>query len=715
MGKWGFAICLLALTSAPVWAQPQQPGAEPPQESAGEGAPVTFRNFRDASMFDLIDVIARRLGINYLIDPAVQDGTITINTYGQLSESDLLPLLETILRMNGAVAVQVGGLYHVVPLEGVAQQPILPHLDAAENLPQDERMILNAVRLSFMSAGELADVLAPFLGRGAQYQVVPQTNTLLILDNARSMRRTMELLRLFDTPEMATQRIRLFEVKNNMASSIANELQSIFGAFAAPGSASTPAARTGGGVQFVPLDRINSLLVVSSTPQVFEQVSEWLEKLDTAVTSSGVQNFVYKVQYGSARNLAGTLLQLYGFGYGMGMGMGMGYEYGGGYGYGGGGYGMAPGATQFRDADLPLGVGGSPGMYGGYGGGMGYGGGGGVIRLPGTAYQQPVRPPPTAEGDQTGARLGEAAAADEAAAARGIRIVPDLVNNLIVVQSTQQEWEILRKTLQQLDFPPRQVLIDAKVYEVSLSGALNSGVSAFLRNRDDESGQRKLTGGFDVDGAVELTIGALVGNTRELVAFLQASQTEGKTRIISAPSVVATDNIAATITVGQSIPTLASQGIAGGAQADGDSLFTNTITNVQTGVTLAITARVNASGIVTMEVDQEVSSPQPPTGPIASPTIDRRNVSTQITVGDGDTVAIGGIIQELNQYAQNRVPFLGKIPILGAVFGGTRSSRAKTELIVTLTPRVIYDENELTSASAELANRLRSVRRLMRQ
>src|SRR5690606_13939353 len=102
-------------------------------------------------------------------------------------------------------------------------------------------------------------------------------------------------------------------------------------------------------------------------------------------------------------------------------------------------------------------------------------------------------------------------------------------------------------------------------------------------------------------------------------------------------------------------------------------------------------------------------------GPIASPTIDRRNVSTQITVGDGDTVAIGGIIQEQNIYTQTRVPFLGKIPILGAVFGGTSSSKTKTELIVTLTPRVIYDENELTSVSAELANRLRSVRRLMRQ
>jgi general secretion pathway protein D len=312
-------------------------------------------------------------------------------------------------------------------------------------------------------------------------------------------------------------------------------------------------------------------------------------------------------------------------------------------------------------------------------------------------------------GDQTGQLLGAQAVPQGPEA--GIRIVPDEMNNLILVQGTQQEWEVIRRTLQQLDFPPRQVLIDAKIYEVGLTGAFSNGVSAVLRQRTNSN--RKLTGGFTTAGVTTLTIGALVGNTRELALLLSASQTEGKSKLLSAPSIIATDNIPASITVGQTIPTLASQAVAAGAQQDGSSLFTNTVTNVQTGVTLNITPRVNASGIVTMVIDQEVSSPLPPSGPIASPSIDRRNVSTQVTVADGDTVAIGGIIQESNTYLRNRVPVLGKIPILGAAFGSTSNSTSKTELVILLTPRVIYDENELTTVSQELQSRLRSLRQMI--
>jgi general secretion pathway protein D len=355
---------------------------------------------------------------------------------------------------------------------------------------------------------------------------------------------------------------------------------------------------------------------------------------------------------------------------------------------------------------------------GGVGMGMGMGmGGSGVIRLPGDVTAAPqgqaAGSPAT---DQTGQLLGEAAGAS-GATTQGIRIVADPINNLIVVQGTQQEWEIIQRTLQQLDFAPRQVLIQAKVYEVSLTGALSSGVEAYLARRGGANTltERKPLGSFTQGGAISLTLGALVGNTRELALYLTASQTSGRTRIVSAPSLIATDNIAASITVGQSVPTLSSQALAGGAQSDGSSLFTNTISNVQTGVTLSLTPRVNASGIITMEINQEVSSPQAPASAdsIQSPTIDRRSVRTQITVADGDTVAIAGIIQETDLYSRSRVPGLGNIPILGGLFGGTSSNKVRTELVVMLTPRVIYDETELVSASEELKSGLRSLRKIM--
>jgi len=716
-----------AAQTPPQEPAPEQPAATPDPEpaEAGDDPPVSFRIAREASMFELIDLIARQLQFNYTIDPAVEDGSVTINTYGNLRRSDLMPLLESVLRMNGAVIVKVGKFYRVLASAGVASAPISPQVDSNEDLPPDERMILNAIRLNFMAAADLAEVLAPFLGRGGQYAIVPQANTLIILDNARNMRRTMELVALFDTQEMARQRLKLYEIKNGLANDIADELESIYGAFSTEDG---PAA-----MQFVPLERINSVLVVSSSASMFEDVEGWLKKLDVATTVGGVQNFVYRVQYGFANNLAGTLLQLYGIPYGYGGGGG---GYGGGYGgggfggggayggggyggggYGGGGYGGGGyGGGGFGQGGGGFGQGG--GGFGGGGGGYG-GGGGGFIQLPSAyANRGGARTTADAAGDQTGQTLGEAALNPGGGAPiPSIRIVPDVINNLIVVQATQQEWQVIRKTLQQLDFAPRQVLIEAKVYEVSLSGAFSSGVEAFLSSRGGSNTlpERKPLGGFTSGGAIGLTVGALVGRTRELAVFLNASQTSGRTKVIQAPSVIATDNIPASITVGQSIPTLASQGLSGGAQAGGDSLFTSTINNVQTGVTLDVTARVNASGIITMEIDQEVSSPQPPSGPIASPTIDRRNVTTQITVSDGDTIAIAGIMQENYIYGKSRIPGLGKIPIIGAAFGGTSVSSAKTELIILMTPRVIYDETEIVGMSEELKARMKLVRKLIRE
>ena len=123
----------------PAQAQ-QQPAAQPQQQNqqpADDDPPVSFRIAREASMFALIDLIARQLEFNYTIDPAVADGSVTINTYGELRRSDLMPLLESVLRMNGAVIVRVGKFYRVLPAEGVANTPIVPQVNANENLPPD--------------------------------------------------------------------------------------------------------------------------------------------------------------------------------------------------------------------------------------------------------------------------------------------------------------------------------------------------------------------------------------------------------------------------------------------------------------------------------------------------------------------------------------------------------------------------------------------------
>ena len=619
--------CWLAASLLAGWAAADLASAQavPPEPGT---AGISFSNFRGASLFDVVDIVARRLGINYVVDPAVPDGTVTVNSYGQLGEADLFPLLETILRMNGAAAVQVGNIYQIVPLDGIMSVAIDP-LEAGTELPEDERPVLNAIRLRHSSAEQLAAILEPFLGPGGQLAVEGSTNTLLLLDNARNMHRTMDLVELFDTAELVDYKMRLFEIENSLATTLAAELEEVFRAL--------PPSDRREEIRFLPLPRIGAVLAVSASDDALEKAASWVRELDRGATTGGRRNFVYRAQYGEAANLAATVQQLYAS------------------------TAIPGGATPALDGALPSGS------------------------LP----------------------------AVEAVPA--IRIVADPINNLVLVQATQQEWDAVRGTLLELDAPPRQVLIDAKIYEVNLSGSLASGVSAYLRKRSVDGAARRLAGSLTGAGVTNLSIGMLVGSTRELALFLEASATEGRTRVISAPSLIATDNIPAEIVVGQTIPTLSSQAVVGGAFSEGSSLFTNTVSNVQTGVSLSVTARVNASGIVTLRIQQEVSTPSGITGSIQSPTIDRRNVTTQVTVNDGDTVAIGGIIQESSIYSSARVPILGRIPVIGRAFGSTEETTSKTELIVLLEPHVIYDQNQISSATDELRARLQALRRIVRE
>jgi general secretion pathway protein D len=369
-------------------------------------------------------------------------------------------------------------------------------------------------------------------------------------------------------------------------------------------------------------------------------------------------------------------------------------------------------------------MGGYGGGMGGYGGGMGgygaqmnqtptmFSGSAAATTIAGAPGTQPTSP------DLTGSYLGMGMGMG-GMQYKGPRIVPNMFDNTLLVQGTPQEWEQISRLLEQLDVPPRQVLIDAKIYEVDLTGQLSAGVSAYLQKRTASGtatgGASRTLSAFTDPAGIAVTAGLLVLRSHELLGLLTASDTTTNSKVISAPSIIATDSIPAILNVGQEVPVLTSQAVAGGLQQSGNSLFTNTISNRSTGVTLNILARVNSSGVVTLVVNQDVSTPQAPTpGGIQSPSFSKRAVQTQVTVQDGDTVAIGGIIQESDLRSSGGVMGLHRIPILGAAFGSKSRGTARTELIIFLTPRVIYDTNQITDASEEIKGKMRKLRKEIR-
>jgi len=714
-------------------ATPNAAAPAPGAQAAGAQTPAAAAPLADngafmvpgASLTEMIDILAKRLKISYILDPRVR-GTVSIYTYGEIKAVDLMQLMQTILRVNGATLVKVGDLYRIIPINSVSQMPLEPTVNAdPKTLPDDERMILDLIFLKYATASEMEKLIVPFLGEGASHSVYEPANLIIIQDNSRSMKRTLDLISIFDSDTFAGQRVKLFEITNSRPSDLVKDLDSVFKAYAL--------SEKGGAVKFLPVDRINTIIAVAPNPGIFTEVLDWIRKLDIAVKlpAGSINSYVYRLKYGRAETVAMAIMALYTGNVQALINMAAAANAGmvsAGMGYTGAFSGMGSGGAV---------GGGIPGLNTGYGGasaspyGAGYGGLSGTgYGYPATGYATPGAGAVPAGGipggplgatpgtDLTGSYLGAAAAQAGPGAARIPHVIPNPFDNSLLIQGTPQEYEQIVNLVRQLDIAPRQVLIEAKIYEVDLSGAWSAGVESYLQAAST-AGPNGLTRALTAtagSAGLGLSIGAMVSKSQQLLAALNASELSQRSRVISAPSIIATDSIPATLNVGDQVPVLTSQA-ATGVQSGGNTLFANNISEQSTGVTLSIMARVNTSGIVTMIVNQQVSAPEatPPGASDASSSFSNRSISTQMTVQDGDTVAIGGIITETRLDSSGGVPFLHRIPILGAAFGAKMYSNDRKELIIFLTPRVIYDASQILDATDEIKSQMPRLQRLMNQ
>ncbi|HWF47248.1 MAG TPA: hypothetical protein VG168_09600, partial [Bryobacteraceae bacterium] len=650
-------------------APPGAPGSQPSASSTGPAISGTIQfggfTLQNASLTEVVDTLARQLKINYIL-PKGFGGSVTLNTYGDTKSIDARKLLDLILRINGYGMVQAGSVYRIVPLAEISHQPLKPERLDNGQIDEEDSPMLNLVFLKYTTADDLAKVISNFQGEGAQIITYQPANLMMILDSRRNMKRTMDLIGLFDDNTLANQRVHSFEIKNSKPSDLAGELEGIFK------SISLNPNEKGSPIKFVPVDRINVLLAVAPNPGAFELVGQWIKKLDipAEIVKGERENYVYRVKYGQAQLLAMVIYALYTgqnpFG-GMGMGMG-GYGGYGNSGYGSGGMGMG-------------GYGGTSGLggMGGYGGMNGYGGlngtgsafnsaglggfnGGSYAAYQGTGISPGAGMPsagaslPSAGSTSLMGGVANQSAIGSTGTYLGTEparanlnlphIIPNPMDNTLLIQATASDYKSIRKLLGEIDVPPRQVLIDAKIYEVDLSGALSVGVEAYLQQRGastsaagsttpgtQQSPANQLLGSL-VNGASSFSIGAYVGKSRELLSFVQFAETLSKAKTISSPSIIATDSIPASINVGTSLPTISSQAVQSGVQVGGTNPYAETIQNVDTGIQLNVLARVTPAGVVTMVINQDISAPTSGSAGSLTPSFQKRNVSTQVTIQD---------------------------------------------------------------------------------
>ena len=274
-----------------------------------------------------------------------------------------------------------------------------------------------------------------------------------------------------------------------------------------------------------------------------------------------------------------------------------------------------------------------------------------------------------------------------------IKIVVDQDRNALVVFASPQKYKQIKDVFDKLDTLPKEVLVEVTIAEVTLTDNLQYGIEWYLQHTGKYSGVLQTMGGLGM-GSGGLTY-SLVSDTQKFKSLLNMFAKENRVNILSSPRLVVLDNHEATINVGTQVPVVTSEADTGNVQTEGTTSLLRNITYRNTGVILNIKPTINSNGILTLNVQQEVSEPQVNnTSKIDSPLILNRNISTSVVLRSGTTLLLGGLIKNNNSLTVNKVPLLGDIPLLGNLFKTTSKGKVKTELIVEITPYILSSMQE---------------------
>jgi general secretion pathway protein D len=623
-------------------------------DAAGE---ITL-NVVDAELREVVRLVLQdALGVNYVIDPAV-GGRITVQTMRPLPADDLVAVLDAVLRMNGAALVRAGDLYQVVPIDQAITSGPVPDVGPVPDAG-NPGFGVRVVPLRFVSATELAPVLAPFAPPGGAIQVDPVRNLLLLAGLPDQLSTLSNLVSMFDVDWLQGMSFGLFPLDHAPAAELVEELQEIF--------SNLEGGPLAGLVRFVPIERLNAVLVVSSQPGYLTEAETWIDRLDRIGDGEEPRVFVYSVQNARATNLAEVLSEMFGARTTTVQGSGL----------------LAPGQEAVELSST-----------GGFELGVAETGEEGAAELPLRATPEP------------GQLLAAEPLGPEDAE---IRIIADDTTNALVVRATPREYEKIREALDELDVLPLQVLIEATIAEVTLTDELRYGVEWFFRSGDFEFS-------FTPSATALLPVGGFQGifdSGNDVRVLLQALDAITDVNVVSSPQLMVLDNQTARIQVGDQVPISVQSSTS---VIDPDAPVVNSIEYRDTGVILLVTPRVNASGLVIMEIQQEISNvvdaPTTTISEASSPTINQRQINSTVAILSGETVALGGLIQDQRERAQSGIPFLSRLPIVGALFRSRSNAVTRTELLVLITPSVVENPARARAVTDELRRRLRSLEQL---
>lgn len=637
--------------------------------AVSDGEPIDV-NFVNADVRSVLDaVLGGMLNLNYTVDPKVQ-GQVTIRTTRPLPRAQALAAIDAVLRSQGYAIISGNGFYQVVPVAEAAAQAPFQRLSAAEQAAGFSTAI---VPVKFVAVPDLDKIVRPLTRPGLIQLADGNRNIFIVSGTAHEIESFTQLIASFDVDWLSGLSFSMFILQAAEPSEIEAELRRALQIDAGP---------LQGMVEFIPLPRLNALLVAAKRPEFLTTIGTWVERLDHTPADGGRMVHYYDVQNGSAAELAAALNRL----------MGKGGE-------------TSPSNrsqsnNNGRSTAHSVGAGtaiidSSP--FGQISGGIRTAGlnssNGGALS---TSPSNPVATSSNEVGVSDGEGIPEL---------KGVKVVADERRNALLIYATAGQYTMLEQALHRLDAPREQVLIEATIAEVSLSKDLNFGVQWFLDRGSSTAGY-----------ATTATIGAsypnfnytfLTPNTRVVLSALSSVT---NVQVLSAPRLMVLNNETARLQVGDEVPVVVQQATS---TLTSDSAVVNSVQYQSTGVILEVTPHINHSGAVVLDVNQEVSSvATTTTSGIDSPTIQQRKISSIVNVQDGETVALGGLISDSSSKSGSGIPYLSEIPIVGKLFGSDTTDHGRTELLVFLRPviiRTVVQAREMTEALKARMGRLEAL------
>jgi general secretion pathway protein D len=625
-------------------------------------------NFDDADLGEVAKaILSDSLGLNYVLSPKVV-GKVTLQTTHPLTKEELLPTLEMVLRMNNAALVKDGGIYHIEPAADALYTSEVT--SGAGGAGYQTRVI----PVRNVAVDEMVEVIKPLVQEKTILNVDGTRNIIVASGTPDEMSRVMDLVNTFDIDILRGRSFGLFPLIHSDPESVIKELEAVF--------IGKGKAEDSEFFRFIPIERMNAVMAITHQSRYLQDIESWVLRLDKTNTASGGGVNVYKVQHADAEELADTLNEIFT-------------------------------GSQRQDRSAKV----SPGQKATEVSNKGSSANKQDSDTSASSGSSNSSRSKKSKQSKTGRRGSGGSGTAAVANVDDVRIISDKANNALIIVATPREYEVILPVIKQLDILPLQVLIDASIIAVELTDDLKYGIQWFLDHKGSSisSGNGKEEfGSIAIAGAEAVASGGLSAmyNSGVVNALLSSVASKGNLNVISSPSLMVLNNQEAIIEVGDEIPILTgslSTAVSGGT---GGIAQSNTIQYKPTGVKLEVTPRVNANGMVIMDIKQTVSEAKKTTvSGIDSATVSKKEIESSVAIQDGETIVLGGLIKEKNTFNKGGIPFLNDVPWIGPLFGKTENNKGKDELVVLITPRVVKSKQDSRLISNEFRRKLTGIYR----